>query len=58
MKKGQSARVALDELETISPITENQKKAFEFWEEGRFRIHKRQFYERKSNCWETKILSP
>tara|TARA_B100000242_G_C43030922_1_gene480274 strand:+ start:551 stop:1126 length:576 start_codon:yes stop_codon:yes gene_type:complete len=33
-------------------------KTFEFWEEGKFRIHKRQFYERKSNYWETKILSP
>ena len=34
MKKGQSARVALDELETVSPITENQKRAFQAWEEG------------------------
>lgn len=33
-------------------------KTFEFWEEGKFRIHKRQFYEKKSKFWETKILSP
>ncbi len=34
MKKSNQLRVALDELERIDPITENQKKAFEAWDEG------------------------
>ena len=34
MKKSNQLRVALDELEHIDPITENQKKAFEAWDEG------------------------
>jgi len=34
VKKSNQLRVALDELERIDPITENQKKAFEAWDEG------------------------
>ena len=34
MKKSNQLRVALDELEHIEPVTENQKKAFEAWDEG------------------------
>lgn len=33
-------------------------KTFEFWEEGKFRIHKRQFFTRRTNGWKSKILSP
>ena len=34
MKKSNQLKVALDELEHIEPVTENQKKAFDAWEEG------------------------
>ena len=34
MKKSNQLKVALDELEQIEPVTENQKKAFDAWEEG------------------------
>ncbi len=33
-------------------------KTYEFWEEGKFRIHKRHFFSRKSNKWVSEILSP
>ena len=34
LKKSNQLKVALDELEQIEPVTENQKKAFDAWEEG------------------------
>lgn len=34
MKKSNQLRVALDELERVEPVTENQRKAFSAWEEG------------------------
>ncbi len=34
MKKSNQLKVALDELEHIEPVTENQKKAFDAWEQG------------------------
>lgn len=33
-------------------------KTFEFWEEGKFRIHKRQFFTKRTDGWTSKILSP
>ena len=34
MKKSNQLKVALDELEHIEPVTENQKKAFDAWDQG------------------------
>ena len=34
MKRGNSLQVKLGELEPVTPITENQKKVFDNWEEG------------------------
>jgi len=34
MKKNNSLTVSFDELEKIDPITDNQKKAFDFWNKG------------------------
>jgi len=31
---------------------------FEFWQQGEYRLHKREFFYLKKNIWEKKILSP
>ena len=35
-----------------------EPKEFEFWQQGDFRLHKREAYSLKNKVWKRKILSP
>ena len=35
-----------------------EPKQFEFWQQGDFRLHRREVYFLKKNVWQSKLLSP